>query len=71
MRKQTNENTIESVSSTLLSDFVSEVPTILDRTTGTANPIPPGPLIKDEATQKPKRAIFSSLIWGGDVERRV
>ena len=38
MRKQTNENTIESVSLTLLSDFVSEVPTILDRTTGTANP---------------------------------
>ena len=34
-------------------------------------PIPPGPLIKDEAMQKPKRAIFPSLIWGGDVERRV
>ena len=25
-RKQTDENTIESVSSTLLSDFVSEIP---------------------------------------------
>ena len=26
-------------------------------------PIPPQ--IKDEAAQKPKRAIFPSLIWGG------
>ena len=39
-RKQTNENTIENVSSTLLSDFVSGVPKILDRITGTANPHP-------------------------------
>jgi len=33
---------------------------------GTANPIPtPTPTpIKDEAAQKPKRAIFLSLIWG-------
>ena len=40
-RKQTNENTIENVSSTLLRDFVSEVLTILDRITGTANPHSP------------------------------
>ena len=40
-RKQTNEHTIENVSSMLLRDFVSEVPTILDRITGTANPHSP------------------------------
>ena len=27
-------------------------------------PPPPPPQIKDEAAQKPKRAIFPSLIWG-------
>ena len=26
---------------------------------------PPPPQIKDEAAQKPKRAIFPFLIWGG------
>ena len=38
-------------------------PTILDRIKW--NSKPPSPQSKDEAAQKPKRAIFPSLIWGG------
>ena len=36
-----------------------------------ANPLPPLPRqIKDEAAQKPKRAIFLSKIWGGGWGKR-
>ena len=40
--------------------------TILDKKMEQQTPIPPPPpQIKDEAAQKPKRAIFPSLIWRG------
>ena len=57
-RKQTNENTTENVSSTLLRDFVSEVPTILDRITGTANPHSPLHVNKRRSRAKAKTGHF-------------